>query len=823
VADAPQQGQGKLIKVLTTRSAEEATALLLKHAGQWRTDHPKTVEIVFGPCSHAPAELPTEASPCKPGITATGLEVSVAAAARSLEAVDLLKLLDLSFGDVTVRDSRGVTPMHLAALSGSVPLVQEMLPHALRAGEQRSGWRDADGRTPLHYAVFFDSTELVSALAALPGSFCTDRWNQTPLNLAEDLGHVFAAKALGRCELGLHGICGQRLRKMLQSPLRIHLTEAEARLVAEAVPLHDYWSLAHIEAASPGAVDPVTLQRSMSCFECWYADVMNRQCSGSLSGYLGLIRVWESLVSFRSGDQDPLDGLSVELTGSGLSSATAAGGTTVAGRLTFLKRLHQRTGGVLDSIDWRNVCLIGGMVLACLVADDDEYARNFQGTDVDLYIVGLRGEAYREKVKSVVAALPPAGRGSDHVVEIDHDQVGISFARDSFLDGLVITGIYGAAAKRNEEIRAKEKTGEPCYNGKQVSLGDLIVGVDDEISLDGMVEALRAPRKPGWKKDSWRSRVLTVRPKGMIRVKTATVVRSSHTLTACLRDAYGKPLPNVQVVLAPYGSVAHLLFTTDIDCTAIAFDGQDLWATPRAREAIRYRRNVVRPEKYSVRGEWRTEARLLKYAARGFRVLDPGVAEITPSRSERVHVAAREAEMLLKHGGEVNDKVAAQVITLMKRVRDTELHGAELLFTASKLSGLHRLLLFERPLLRPGLDFDGVKKAVEQSVRRVPHDDDDETGERPHFEVVGDQMFLDEGYGRQSTQLLIVNPHQPGRRVPDGSLRGIEGFPDALIQELDIEADRFEVRGWYDGVRTNVHSNLPVSVWRGIGDFRKGD
>jgi len=817
VKDIFTPSRSKLIKCLTTLPCEDAAALILEHANLHGTENPKTVEIVCGPCSHVPIELPTDASLCESSITATDLEVSVPAAARSVEAVDLLRLLDFSFGDVTVRDGCGVTPMHLAALSGCVPLVREMLPLAVSAGAQRCAWRDADGRTPLHYAAFFDSTELVSAVAALPGSFCTDRWNQTPLDLAEDLGHVFAAKALGRCELGLHGICGQRLRKMFHGSVKMKLTAAEARLVAEAVPLHDYQSLSQIAEASPTALDPVTLQRSMSCFECWHADVMNRHCSGAVPGYLGLIRVWESLGSFRSGDQDPLDGLSVELAGRGLSS------TTVADRGTFLKRLHQRTGGVLQNIDWRNVCLIGGMVLACLVADDDEYARNFQGTDVDLYIVGLRGKAYRDKVKSLLEALPPAEMGSDHIVTIDSDPVGISFSRDSFLHGLVITGIFGAAARRNEEIRANGKTPSyDRYDGNEVSLGDLIVSVDYQTSMDGMVEALNAPRKIGYR-NSVQSHVLTVRPKSKLRMKTATVVRTAHTLTACLRDASGKPLPNVQIVLAPYGSVAHLLFTTDIDCTAVAFDGEGLWATPRAREAIRYRRNVARPEKYSVRGEWRTEARLLKYAARGFRVLDPGVAEVTSTRSERIHAAAREAEKLLKHGREVKDNVAAQVMTLIERVRATELRGAELLFTASQLRGLHQLLLFERPQLRPGLNFEGVKEVARQTVRRLPHDEDVESDHVGPFNLVGGQMFLDEGYGRKSVELLIVNPHHSGHRVHDPSLRGIESRLSGVIQELDIEADRFEVRGWYDGVRTNDHSDLPPSVWRGIGDFRKGD
>lgn len=153
---------------------------------------------------------------------------------------------------------------------------------------------------------------------------------------------------------------------------------------------------------------------------------------------------------------------------------------TLAERAIFLERFHGRTGGLLRDIDWSNLMVIGGMPLACLIAGEDEFRRDFKETDVDIYVVGLSGEDFKARVKSLVQSLPEPGRGGRGGVQ-------------------------------------------------------------------------------------------------------ATFVRTPQTITACLR-MQSNALPNVQVVLAPYVSPAHLLFTTDIDCTAMAFDGHRLWATPRPPE-----------------------------------------------------------------------------------------------------------------------------------------------------------------------------------------------------------------------------------------------
>lgn len=57
----------------------------------------------------------------------------------------------------------------------------------------------------------------------------------------------------------------------------------------------------------------------------------------------------------------------------------------------------------------------------------------------------------------------------------------------------------------------------------------------------------------------------------------------------------------------------------DVDCCGVLYDGSDVLATPRAIAALSTRTNVV---DYS-RRSWSYEARLIKYARRGFSIGAP--------------------------------------------------------------------------------------------------------------------------------------------------------------------------------------------------------
>jgi hypothetical protein len=73
---------------------------------------------------------------------------------------------------------------------------------------------------------------------------------------------------------------------------------------------------------------------------------------------------------------------------------------------TFLANFHSFTGGSLQSINWNNVVVAGGSVMACLappiVGDGPEnlcdWGRplsKYRGSDVDLFLFGLTANQVR--------------------------------------------------------------------------------------------------------------------------------------------------------------------------------------------------------------------------------------------------------------------------------------------------------------------------------------------------------------------------------------------------------------------------------------------
>jgi len=355
--------------------------------------------------------------------------------------------------------------------------------------------------------------------------------------------------------------------------------------------------------------------------------------------------------------------------------------------------------------------VMGGLVLACLTADDDEFEQNYAHTDIDIYVVGLRGEAFKKRVFM-------------------------------FLEEFVHLG---------------------------------------RIWTDG-------------------------------REMHKTALRTPHSITVCIwNNRLQRPVPNVQVSLVPYDTPAHLLYTTDIDCSAVGFDGKHLVAAPRAREAIRHGRIVARPEKYMVRGEQRTEAELLKYAVRGFQVLDLGLKTAGSASHPEIEALA---ERLLRPGSG-SRKRGADLEACIKALHDTGVRGPTLLRLAAKMRGLRRLLLHETSLLPAGLQWEDAMKLVVKT-RRFRHDSNKDVDEKPQ----GPVFTVSDGYGKMETTLALVN-------LNDGNDRRLQGFvadADEAIEELDLASHRFEVRGWYDGVPdewlNGEHALVDPKVWRGVGDFR---
>jgi len=80
----------------------------------------------------------------------------------------------------------------------------------------------------------------------------------------------------------------------------------------------------------------------------------------------------------------------------------------------------------------------------------------------------------------------------------------------------------------------------------------------------------------------------------------------------------------VQVILRLYESPAEVLLGFDVDCCCVGFDGDRVWALPRALRALRQGVNVLNPlHSWPQRASY--EMRLARYAFRGYAVAVPAL------------------------------------------------------------------------------------------------------------------------------------------------------------------------------------------------------
>jgi len=98
---------------------------------------------------------------------------------------------------------------------------------------------------------------------------------------------------------------------------------------------------------------------------------------------------------------------------------------------------------------------------------------------------------------------------------------------------------------------------------------------------------------------------------------TSEVIRTKNAVT--ILGQY--PHRHIQIVLRLYKSPAEILMGFDIDACTVGFDGDRVWALPRAQRALTKRYNLVDMSRRSLT----YEARLYKYAKRGFAVAVPGL------------------------------------------------------------------------------------------------------------------------------------------------------------------------------------------------------
>ena len=83
----------------------------------------------------------------------------------------------------------------------------------------------------------------------------------------------------------------------------------------------------------------------------------------------------------------------------------------------------------------------------------------------------------------------------------------------------------------------------------------------------------------------------------------------------------------IQIVLRLYESPAEVLLGFDCDCCCLGFDGEHVWALPRAIRAIQYGCNILNPL-HAWPSKASYEFRLVKYAIRGYAISVPGLREV---------------------------------------------------------------------------------------------------------------------------------------------------------------------------------------------------
>ncbi|KAL8671281.1 MAG: hypothetical protein Q9168_004221 [Polycauliona sp. 1 TL-2023] len=112
-------------------------------------------------------------------------------------------------------------------------------------------------------------------------------------------------------------------------------------------------------------------------------------------------------------------------------------------------------------------------------------------------------------------------------------------------------------------------------------------------------------------------------------LEEVTTIRTKNAITI----ASHYPIRHVQIVLRLYKSVSEILSGFDVDCSCFAYDGSQVYGTPRGIAAFMTQTNTIDLTRRSPS----YESRLSKYAHRGFEVYWPDLdrSKIDPTIYER--------------------------------------------------------------------------------------------------------------------------------------------------------------------------------------------
>lgn len=176
-----------------------------------------------------------------------------------------------------------------------------------------------------------------------------------------------------------------------------------------------------------------------------------------------------------------------------------------------------------------------------------------------------------------------------------------------------------------QRVKGKQFSGLPCfsltpsqralrnyYHDKLAPASDVdlfLYGLNEEEAVEKVKQIERSVR------DSILAETTTVRTKNAITIVSEYPVR------------------HVQIVLRLYKSISEILTGFDVDCSCVAYDGQQVWASPRAVAAFMTQLNSIDLTRRSPS----YENRLSKYSHRGFEVHWPVIERkrIDPTIFER--------------------------------------------------------------------------------------------------------------------------------------------------------------------------------------------
>lgn len=267
----------------------------------------------------------------------------------------------------------------------------------------------------------------------------------------------------------------------------------------------------------------------------------------------------------------------------------------------FKATFHQMTGGLLQGVDWNNMIVAGGSVLAALLRPP-EWATRVPpevppGRETDPWWAASVSD--RQHLANAHAANPRDIDKTDWVASGARD-MEIYLSRRIMLSDLISYRVgfkdwYGPSRLFGHP---KERVLKPPANG--------FAEMDIDIFLYGL-----KPHEATAKLCQIINSIASVQGPELV------IVRGQHAVTIIPKSV---EVPYFQVILRIYSCPAEVLIGFDLDSCCVAYDGSHVWCTPRFHRAVVNRMNLVDPSRQSTS----YEHRLMKYAKRGFRVAVPG-------------------------------------------------------------------------------------------------------------------------------------------------------------------------------------------------------